>query len=86
LWFTLRSRSEVGLVLLPQEPSPTVLGFYCGELTEPAGVESWTVDGSVVGRAYSLDVMTASVKFAFHAAGATQVPEHLLGWPAGALR
>ena len=73
---------KVGLDLQPAESS--LLSFTCGGPPE-AGGESWTLEGSVIGRVKPLDTMTSTYKLIFEARGAEQMPASFHEQPADTL-
>ena len=75
---------KAGLDLSPSGPAPIVLSFTCGGPPE-AGGESWTLEGSVIGRIKPLDMMTSTYKLIFEARGAEQMPASFHGQPADTL-
>jgi hypothetical protein len=66
---------QVGLDLKPKEGSSNLLSFSCGGSLGGETPESWTLEGSVIGRIRPVAVMGTAIKMNYKAVGGKQVPE-----------
>jgi hypothetical protein len=84
----LERRLRVGLDLVgaePEELSPLSFSFICGEAPETSGVETWTIEGSVIGQIKPLETMASTYALVIRARGASQLPEAFRGGAADTL-